>query len=182
MVSSVKKTAYIPPYWVNLAIAGFILLVTMYRPEQSDVTLFDMRMQRYNLLLRILGICLLIPSCIHFSIHPKGLLVHFLWLPVWFLKWNHISSAEYVYSWKPSELGAPLDGQGIFITLKGCSFFSPEVDGVITFWIKNFFRCFFIRFTPRKQKLYVAVFQQYYPQLQFQIGYEKNLKKGKDII
>ena len=75
-----------------------------------------------------------------------------------------------------------MKGQGIFVTLNGCPNFCPEVDALSKFMLKHPFRTIFIRFTPRNQQRYVAIFKQYYPELDFQLGYEENLKKGKPYI
>ena len=109
--------------------------------------------------------------------------MHFLWIPIRIIRWEKLSQAEYIYQWSAS--GKSYDkrkGQGIFITLKGCPYFSPEIDALDMFLLKHPFRSLFIRFTPRNQQRYVSIFKRYYPELDFQIGYEENLKKGKQYI
>jgi hypothetical protein len=55
--------------------------------------------------------------------------------------------------------------------------FSPELDNPGMFTLKHPVCAFFIRFTPKHQKQYVDVFLTYYPDLDYQIGYETNLNK-----
>lgn len=181
MDNSLKKRAYIPPYWVSIAIAictlvlAYILALCEMEPGKPFV--WPARIE--SRFLRFAAIYVLIQSAFHWSIHKKYIMIHFLWIPVFVIPWERVSHAEYIYKWSTGGKFGRMEGQGIFVTLKGCPYFSPEVDALNMFMMKHPFHTLFIRFTPRNQQRYVAIFKKYYPDLDFQIGYEENLKKGK---
>ena len=182
MDNTLRKRAFIPIYWVNFAIGlGDIMLACYIESEIGDPTgFFTDRLAR---MLVFLGFYVLIQSSFHWSIHKKFIMIHFLWIPVRIIRWENVFHAEYIYRWSAS--GKSYDvmkGQGIFVTLNGCPNFCPEVDALSKFMLKHPFRTIFIRFTPRNQQRYVAIFRQYYPELDFQLGYEENLKKGKPYM
>lgn len=186
MDKSIKRSAsaYIPPYWVMLAV-GIGALVIMYlgtlwmtEPGMSLEWPTDIKSK----FIIFCGVCITIESCFHWSIHKRFIMIHFLWIPVWVIPWEKLSHAEYIYSWSTGKKYGKMEGQGIMITLKGCPYFSPEIDGLNMFMLRHPFRTLFIRFTPKHQQRYVAIFKQYYPDLEFQIGYEENLKKGRQYV
>ena len=184
MDRSLNKRAFIPPYWVNIAFGLAVLSVVVARAlsEMEPGEAFswpDGRMQRF---LRLGGIYVVVTSCFHWSIHRNYIMVHFLWIPVRIIRWQDVLSAEYIYSWRTGSSFGKMTGQGIFVTLSGCPYFSPETDALNLFMMKHPFHTLFIRFTPRNQQRYVKIFQEYCPDLEFQIGYEENLKKGKPYI
>ena len=111
-------------------------------------------------------------------------MVRFLYIPVRIICWNNVNRAQYVYKWHSSNRHtrfgkyAEIRGQGIFVTVNGCPPFVPELDGMDTFTFRHPINSFFIQFTPRYQKKYVKIIQRYFPELSFQLGYEKNFEKG----
>ena len=184
MEKSLKKSVCIPPYWVNI-VAGIGLLVLVYLvafwvTEPGET--FAWEDDRSARLVRFAGVYLLIISCFHWSIHKEYIMIHLLWIPIRIIRWEKLSQAEYIYKWSTDGRFGEMTGQGIVITLKGCPCFSPEIDGLNMFLLRHPFRSLFIRFTPRNQQRYVAIFKRYYPELEFQIGYEKNFEKGKPYI
>ena len=185
MDNALNKRAYIPPYWVNIAIGictiVFVYVLALWELEPGKTFAWPNRIE--SRFLRFAAIYVLIQSAFHWSLHKKFIMVHFLWIPVRIIRWENISQAEYIYRWSAS--GKTYDimkGQGIFVSLKGCPSFSPEIDALNMFMLKHPFHTLFIRFTPRNQQRYVAIFKKYYPDLDFQIGYEENLKKGKPYM
>ena len=178
MDNTLRKRAFIPPYWVMFALGLGAILLTCYTKAELGETA-----GRTNRMARFLSFFVLIRSSVHWSIHKNYIMIHFLWIPIRIIRWENVFHAEYIYRWSAS--GKSYDvmkGQGIFVTLNGCPNFCPEVDALGMFLLKHPFRAFFIQFTPRNQQRYVAIFKQYYPELDFQLGYEENLKKGKPYM
>lgn len=181
MDEAVEKKITIPPYWVNITVAlSFLILSVVLRNwGMSDGDTLSRRSEYGLSFLARVSILALLTGCLHWTICEKGIVVRFLWIPIRLIRWNNISTAEYVFEWFTGSSYMKMDGQGIFVTLHGCPCFSPEIDGLNMFLLKHPVGSLFIRFTPRKQKKYVALFQHYYPELDFQLGYEKNLYKDK---
>lgn len=170
-----KDGVIIPPYWVDLAASFIFLGIAFWCWNVTEYMSY--RMAARIRMIGGVGTLLLIKTLFHYSIHEKGIYIRFIWIPVWLIRWERISSAEYIYKWYTGAKWGKMDGQGIFVTLNGCPYFSPEIDPLNMFELRYVFRCFFIRFTPKRQRSYVEIFKQYYPTLDFQIGYEDNLNK-----
>lgn len=171
MAGAVKKSAYIPPHWVNLA-AGLALLVIglrrWFNPPRPSVGGFRSGSAK---LLPPIGFVFLMQGCFHYSIHKFGIVVHFLWIPVRIIKWEKVYAAEYIYEWHmDAKSNYKSKGQGIMVTLRGCPVYCAEFDSMTYFQWRHPWGAHFIRFTPWKRKHYVQVFQQYYPNLRFQVG------------
>lgn len=180
MVQPVKSRVIIPPYWPKIAFGIFVLILEILLEKWAadpgePIVLMGTWQSRFLILA---SVYIIIEGCFHWSIHEKFIMVHFLWIPVRIIRWEKVFNAEYIYSWSTGAKWGTMEGQGIFITLEGCPLFSPEVDALNFFMMQHPFRTIFIRFTPRKQKRYVELFKRYYPTLDFQLGYEKNLEKG----
>ena len=180
MVQPVKRSVIIPPYWAKIIFGAIILAIPiLLRIWIRYPGTFSNWMENWQFrFLVIAGIYIIIEGCFHWSIHERFIMIHFLWIPVRIIRWKKVSTAEYIYSWSTGAKWGEMEGQGIFVTLEGCPFFSPEVDALNFFMMRHPFRTLFIRFTPRKQKRYVELFKRYYPTLDVQLGYEKNLEKG----
>ena len=170
----IKKGIIIPPYFLHTILAIAMLWVGMWLYQsRSDMSLLGLRNTK---IIIYAGFFLLIRSCLHFSIWPKGILVHFLLIPVRWIPWIKVATAEYLHEWTTNGKSfSKRNGQGIAITLQGCDPFCPEIDGMDMFMLKHPFGFRFIRFTSRKQKLYVSYFKKYYPVLEFQAGSEEIL-------
>ena len=184
MTGTAKKpaqSAYIPPYWVNIAIGVsavlFYILSEIYFVEPGDPSLWETNWES-RFIFRV-GCLIIFESLFHWSVHEKCIWIRFLGIPIRKIRWENVERAEYIYKWSTGARFGKMEGQGIFITLKGCPYFTPEIDALNMFQLRHPFRSFFIRFTPRNQQCYVAIFKQYYPDLLFQFGHEENLKKGK---
>lgn len=179
MLSSMRKSTIIPPYWVDYLIGLFFLSLGV---ALSYWAYIDNLKQRpiFNSYF-IIGVSLLIniKTCVHYSLDEKGIVVRFLWLPIRRVNWDMVSHAEYIYKWCTASGSGSIHGQGIFVTLKGCPMYAPVLDHPGLFVLKHPLTSFFIRFTSSKQKYYVEVFGQYYPDLDFQIGSETNLPRGR---
>ena len=97
-----------------------------------------------------------------------------------FDKWEDVSTAEYIYEWPTSYRGGiQLKGQGIFVSLTSGPPFAPEIDAPnILRWKHPFSTCW-MRFSKAKRKQYVEVFQQYFPELSFQVGCDTSFLENK---
>ena len=176
MIQTVKKRMTVPPYWGNVAIGGLSLMFGCFAFAHQ---LQNGRNARMSFGLICGSLYILIESFFHWTICEKGIWIRFLWIPVRLIKWDQVDTAEGIYKWYTGAKGVILNGQGIFVTLKGCPCFSPEVDALNMFVFRHPFRSLFIRYTPRRRDAYVALFQRYYPELEFQIGYQEHFEKGK---
>ena len=170
MAGSLRKSAYIPPYWFNLAVALFFLvagLCAWSSPSTSRAVKYD---GARNFLAPV-GLALLFQGCFHYSIHKFGILVHFMWIPVRVIKWEKVFAAEYIHEWcyRPKHNDTN-KGHGIMVTLLGCPVYCAEIDVMYAFRWRHPWGAHFIRFSKRKRKRIVQVFQQYYPNLRFQVG------------
>ena len=171
MVTSMKKQVTVPPYWVDYLFGFACIGIYFWNPDASRVGGISP-----SKVLLIMGLLIILKASIHYSIGNKGILVRIIGIPIRLIKWNQVSTAEYIYEWNNgAKCGGSVKGQGIFVTLHNCPCFSPEVDGLDMFVLHHPFSCLFIRFTSRSQEKFVELFQLYYPALSFQIGYEKNL-------
>lgn len=178
MLSSVNKKVIVPPYWVDISAGcAFLCIAFILKYMTVAYNLEDTSIFNTDFFVGV-SVLLLLKTCFHYSIHSEGIKVRFLWIPVRLIKWEHISHAEYVYRWHTGAKNAQITGQGIFVTLRGCPFFCPEIDALNMFQLRHPFGSFFIRFTPKHQQKYVDAFMLYYPELDYQIGYESNLGKG----
>lgn len=176
-----KPSTYIPPYWVmivfGLCLLALVWFASAYLAEPGEPPIWQTDV-RYEFV-AFSGWVILFINLVHWSIHEKYIWVRFLGIPIRKIRWENVERAEYIYKWSTGAKFGKMEGQGIFITLKGCPYFTPEIDALNMFLLRHPFRSVFIRFTPKKQQRYVAIFQQYYPDLLFQFGSEENLKKGK---
>lgn len=179
MLSSERKKVLILPYWpdylfgILFFLAGTYLLVKYSGVDATGHS----RLVFGGNILAVLGILVFVKASFFWEISEKGITVYFILIPVRRILWNQVDTAEYIYKWSNGVITEK--GQGIFITLKGCPCFSPEVDALDLFQLKNPFGSLFMRFTPTHQKRYIETFQHYFPNLEFQIGSEGNLKEGK---
>lgn len=188
-----NKSVIIPPYWVHLALGLAALLVGLFidgEPyweivsRREFMSLHEKSWLSSRSFLVFAGVYVLFLSSFHYSIHKNYIMVRFWFIPVRIIRWHKVSTAQYVYQWgntdKYAQMGkyGRINGQGIFVTLKGCPPFVPELDGLQMFTFRHPIGSFFIQFTPRQQKKYVKIFQSYFPELSFQFGYEKNFEKG----
>ena len=179
MNKSNRKQIIIPPYWVDILIAILALLAGYafrLAPQFMDITESSRRVHEVNFII-YMGQVLLLRSFVHYSLHDKGIVVRFLGIPIRRINWDQISHAEYIYHWNTGAKFGKINGQGIFVTLHGSPVFVPEIDGLNLFILKHPIRSFFIRFTPKHQKMYVSSFTAFYSKLAFQLGYEENLQK-----
>ena len=179
MLSSVKKSVIIPPYWPDYLFGMFFLALGYALDYWATVDNLKQRAFFNEKFIIGVSALLLIKTCVHYSLSEKGITVRFLLIPIRRIKWDQLSHAEYIYKWATGSSYGSVRGQGIFATLKGCSMFSPELDNPGLFTLKHPVGSFFIRFTPKHQMQYVDVFLYYYPDLDYQIGYESNWNKGK---
>ena len=179
MLSSVRKRVIIPPYWPDYLFGLFFLAAGYMLDYWAAVANFKQRAFFNTDFIIGVSILLLIKTCVHYALSEKGITVRFLWLPIRRIKWDQLSHAEYIYKWATGSSYGSVRGQGIYVTLKGCPMFSPELDNPGLFTLKHPIGSFFIRFTPKHQKHYVDIFLHYYPDLDYQIGYESNLNKGE---
>lgn len=179
MDEAMKKRKTIPPYWVDIVVALFFLMLSLFLWNWgiSDGDTLSRRTEYGLRFLAGLSILVLVKSCLHWTICEQGIIVRFLLIPIRLIRWDKITMAEYIYNWFTGSSSIKMDGQGIFITLVGCPLFSPEIDGLNMFLLKHPIGSLFIRFTPRKQIEYVELFQLYFPELDFQLGYEKQFQK-----
>lgn len=163
-----QKTVVIPPYGKTLLVAiGLIFLgIICYMEYYINGRDF---LYYANWFLGV-GIILFIDKSFHTAITEKGLQIRFLYIPIYRIRWNKISTAQYICSWKATERGSEEKGNGIFITLPTCPAFIPEVDGLDMFRLKHPFSSFFIQFTEKNKRKYVSMFCHYYPNLFFQVG------------
>lgn len=168
-----RKSVIVPPYWVSLMVGLVgILFAAFVREISDDPSAFTLR-QIWTL--QGISFFVLIGALVHFSIHPGGIWIRFAWIPIRWISWDKVSSAQYIRKWTTT--GNPItkmEGQGIFVTLIGCEIFDPKHHGLNMFTLKHPFQSFFIRFTPRHQKLYVETFQQHFPNITFQSMKETN--------
>ena len=179
MLSSVKKNIIVPPYWVDLLVGcAFLWIACSLKYMTLVYDLDDSSIFNTDFFIGV-SVLLIIKTCFHYSIHSDGIKVRFLWVPIRLIKWEQVAHAEYVYRWHTGAKGAKMTGQGIFVTLRGCPYFCPEIDALNMFTLRHPLGSFFIRFTPKYQKRYVDIFSHYFPRLDYQIGYESNLKKGQ---
>ncbi len=186
------KSVIIPPYWLLWVLGLTALYVGLFvgEPYWEELSRWDTMSlhEKYTFRTRkflvFCGAYLPFTGSFHYSIHKKYIMVRFLCIPVRIIRWDKVSTAQYLYQWGSTNKYAQWEkhgksrGQGIFVTLKGCPPFVPELDGLDTFTLRHPIGSFFIRFTPRQQKKYVKIFQSYFPELSFQFGYEKNFEKG----
>ena len=179
MLSSVNKSIIIPPYWVDyLSGLVFLSLGTALNYWAKVANLKQHPIFNSDFLI-IGGLLVLLKTCVHYSLSEKGITVRLLWIPIRRIKWDKLSHAEYIFKWATGSSYGNVRGQGIYVTLRGCPMFSPELDNPGLFTLKHPLGSFLIRFTPKHQKQYVDVFLHYYPDLDYQIGYESNLNKGE---
>lgn len=162
-----RKSVLIPPYWLDVLFAVAVFAISQWEWLFTRSTGFQHRQQSFFL---IAGIYLLIRNCVSYIVHPKGIIICWMLIPFRLIKWERVSTAEYLYQWHTWKIHQETKGQGIFITLPQAPIFSPEIDELSKFILKHPFSSCFIRFTPRNRKRYVEVFRQYYPDLQFQLG------------
>ena len=128
-----------------------------------------------------MGIILLVWECFHYGITEKGLSIRFLYIPLFLIRWEKISTAQYICSWRNGRSGSEEKGYGIFVTLGSSPAFLPEIDGLGMFLLKHPFRAFFIRFTAKKRVEYVKAFRKHYPDLLFQVGCDTQEFIGPDL-
>lgn len=179
MIVKKQNSMIIPPYWVDLLVSILTLIAGYafrYLHQYFEINESARNLRLVEFIIGM-GYLVFFKSCVHYSFGNGGIVVRFLWIPIRLIKWDLIENAEYIYKWNTGvKYFGDMDGQGIFVTLQGCSIFVPEVDGLNLFLLRHPFRSLFIRFTPRNQKAYVAAFKAHCPQLEFQLGYEKNLQ------
>lgn len=170
MEHRIKKCVFTPPHWVNLAVGLFFLvagLLAWSSPSTSRAVKYDGARD----FLAPIGLAILLQGCFHYSIHKFGILVHFMWIPVRIIKWEKVYAAEYIYEWHmDTKSRYQSKGQGIMVTLRGCPTYCAEIDSMLYFQWRHPWGAHFIRFSKRRRKRIAQVFQQYYPNLRFQIG------------
>lgn len=162
-----KKGIVIPPYWVHLLIAVCCLAFTYwYCACISTLAHYELVQIRF---LRFVGFMLLVEGLTHFSLHPKGIWVRFLWIPIRWISWDNVSDAQFLREWTTTGNSfTKMNGQGIIVTLAGCEPFYPDFHGLNLFLLKHPIRSFFIRFTPKNKALYVETFKQFFPDMSSQ--------------
>lgn len=170
MEHRIKKHVFTPPHWINLAVGLFFLVAGLWAwssPSTSRAVKYDGARD----FLAPIGLAILLQGCFHYSIHKFGILVHFVWIPVRVIKWEKVSAAEYIYEWRYCpQYNDTNKGQGIMVTLMGCPTYCAELDVMYAFRWRHLWSAHFIRFSKRRRKRIAQVFQQYYPNLRFQIG------------
>lgn len=162
----VKKHVFILPHLglFILGMAGFAVGIMGSKFGSS------IRVQRHGRSLIVVGTLLIIYSAVHYSIHPGGIWVHFLGIPVRRIRWDQISTAEYIQTWSSGFAYSDNKGHAIAITLSSCPAYTPELDEPSKFIVNHPFSFLFIRFTKRHRKDYVETFRHYFPELSFQLG------------
>ena len=187
MPKTLDKSVTIPPYWPHFTLALIGVLLGLFAGEEpywQAVKTVSRRALFMRRALIIMGFYILVRNSVHCSVRKKHLIIRFLGIPVRFIRWENISTVQYLYKWGNTKREAKgsnwnkQTGQGLIITLKGCPPFIPASDGLETFNWRHPIGSVFIRFTSRQQKKYVKIFQSYFPELSFQLGYEENFEKG----
>ena len=179
MAKNIKKRIIIPPHWATVFLFAAICLLVFYAHawaksiESHDLT---EKYETYCFGMTVVLISLLF----HYGITPKGIVCMFLFIPFRLIKWEDVSTAEYIYEWPSSYRGGiQLKGQGIVVSLTSGPPFAPEVDAPnILRWKHPFSTCW-MRFSKAKRKQYVEVFQQYFPELSFQVGCDTSFLENK---
>lgn len=163
-----RKSIIIPPFWRDALIAVAALTFGTWRYQ----SLAAPQLRQLWVLRALIGIgsLLLIKSCFHASIHPSGLVVRFLLIPVRKIPWSDISSAMYIHQWTTNgNRTSTTSGHGFAVRLHGCEDFDPRTNGLNMFELRHPIRFLFIRFTSGKREEYIKLFQEYYPTLTVQI-------------
>ena len=162
-----KKGVVIPPYWVDLVV-GVICIVAVYWYCGVTTNVAHYMLKQINSL-SFLGFLIIAKGLTHFSIHPNGIWMRFLWIPIRWIPWDKVFDAQFIQEWTTTGSAmTKTKGQGIVVTLVGCELFNPEVDGLNMFLLRHPIGSFFIRFAAKKKDLYVDIFRKYFPNLCFQ--------------
>lgn len=164
---SVNRRVFIPPYWLFLLLSLAAVLIGVMNSQRD----FDSsRFHRHARALIVLGTILFVYSSTHYSLHPSGIWVHLLGIPIRRIRWSQISTAEYIQTWSSGFAYSDNKGYAIAITLPECPAFAPEIDEPSKFSMKHPISFIFIRFSARNRKKIVEAFRHYYPELDIQLG------------
>lgn len=161
-----KKSFYIPPYLPHIIISASTLVISILAIQRGIKPAISR-----PIVLLIASIYVLLRSSFSYLICPRGIVVFFLFIPVRLIRWNKVSTAEYLYHWIIIKSIYEVNGHGLMITLPASEPFAPEIDSVQLFTEKHPFSSIFMRFSKRNKDRYLKIFQEYFPNLTFQIGH-----------
>ena len=163
----IKCRVFIPPYWPFFLLSLAAVLIGV----SNSLSDFDSsRFHRHARALIVIASILFVYSSTHYSLHPSGIWVHLLGVPIRRIRWNQISTAEYIQTWSSGSTLSNNKGYAIAITLPGCPAFAPEIDEPSKFSMKYPINFIFIRFSARNRRKIVGIFRHYYPELDIQFG------------
>lgn len=162
------KSIIIPPYWKNFRY-GLMLIILGAADYCWQIAQSGLDASKLDAITTI-GFLLFIPACLHYSIHEKGLAVHFMWIPIWFIPWRRVSAFQYItqwntgaYKWDDRKRAHHVKGHMFVVTIGRCPPFVPDRDDLFRFRLKHPLGAIFIRFSPKRKDQYVAMAKRYAP-------------------
>ena len=160
------------PYWPMVLVAvGLLILAYSRRQTMEPSNRLD---RREFITFSVMGCMFLIEGLKHYSIHPSGIMVHFLLFPVRWITWDKVANAQYIQSWtSDGRKMTKKNGHRIVVTLLDCAYFDPETDGLEKFLIKHPIGALSLRFTAKNKDRYIEIFSRYC-ELEFQSGTMSN--------
>lgn len=159
-----SKRVMIHPFLPNV-IVGVLLAGIGAWMVQYDRTA-DAHRGRFDFIspvIAVFGILIVLNSLLHCSMHEKGITIHFLWVPIYRIKWNRITEVRCIQAWQADPDGAKFSGNLLYFIVDNCVVFAPEIDGWLYFKLRHPLKAHFIRFSKRKKEKVIEAVQQWYP-------------------
>ena len=174
-----KKSVIIPPYTNTIFLS--ICMIILGGGGYLEYLINGGKFYYNARWLLVCGIFLLVIKLFHVAVTEKGLSIRFLYIPIYRIRWEKISTAQYIFSWKKRKYGSTVKGNGIFITLSSCPAFLPEIDELGLFLLKHPFNALFIQFSDKNKVEYVKAFREHYPNLSFQLGCDRHIFDSPEL-